>query len=152
MSTPDSAASIPYRSSRWPARSLIWTGIGHNVVGLLTPHYRIPMIEAIKAGFFNQFGGNAARSNSFWFFTCGFTLILMGKLVDLYLFPIKDDVQSTTNKSLQRQGLELKRSERVLPRSVGTWFLGIGVVGAAALPRSGFYLMILQGLAVHLAQ
>ncbi|KAG0255408.1 hypothetical protein BG011_005154 [Mortierella polycephala] len=151
MSIPDSAAPIPYRSSRWPARFLIWTGIGHNIVGLLLPHYRKPMIDAVKAGFFNQFGANVARSNSFWFFFAGVNLVLMGKIVDWYLFPTKDDVQPAANEALQRQGQDLKRSKRVLPRLLGTWFLGIGVVGAIAIPRSGFYLMIMQGLALHLA-
>lgn len=91
----------------------------------------------------------------------GFNLILLGRAVDWYLFP-EDQEQApraalTDGKEMEKSQMEQKkrslvRSERVVPRELGYWCLGLGVAGVAALPISGFYLMIFQGAAILLAK
>ncbi|KAI7821167.1 hypothetical protein BC939DRAFT_504483 [Gamsiella multidivaricata] len=148
-------SAVPYRSSRWPARFLVWTGVGHNIVGFLIPAVRQPFVDALKGGYINQLGTSISRRHSFWFFMAGVNLVLLGKLVDWYLFPeqvdghrkIKDDssVRAHSDKGEVR-------SERKLPRELGVWFLGIAIGGATAIPKSGFYLLGIQGLAILFAK
>ncbi|KAF9906061.1 hypothetical protein EC991_001069 [Linnemannia zychae] len=145
----NNSSSIPYRSSRWPARWLIWTGIGHNVAGFFSPNIRVFFNDAVRAGYINQFAPDFARCNAFWFYLVGFNLIMMGRVMDWYLFP--EDVQEK-KKGQGETKKDLVRSDKVLPRELGYWFLGIGVAGAAALPKGGFYLMIAQGAALLLAK
>jgi hypothetical protein len=128
---------------------LIWTGIGHNIVGFINPHIRVFFNEAVREGYINRFVGNYARCSAFWFYVAGFNLIMMGRLMDWYLFP--EDVQEQKKVEGEKKK-SLIRSDKVLPRELGYWFLGIGVAGVAALPRGGFYLMILQGAALLLSK
>ncbi|KAG0373767.1 hypothetical protein BGX24_011266 [Mortierella sp. AD032] len=90
----NNSSAVPYRSSRWPARYLIWTGIGHNIAGFISPRIGVFFNDAAKAGYINQFAGDHARSNAFWFYVVGVNLIMMGRIVDWYLFP--EDVQERT--------------------------------------------------------
>jgi len=164
MSTASSSSSsrseaVPYRSSRCPARFLIFTGVGHTAVGLLIDNIRVPFLEAVSAGYVNQFTVSLSRHNSFWYFLAGVNLILLGKTVEWYLFlePESSIHGGKSKKDLKDDSSSLRhyskvRSERVLPRELGVWFLGIGIGGAAAIPKSGFYLLILQGLALLLAK
>lgn len=148
---------VPYRSSRWPARLLISTGLFHNIVGLLIEGIRKPLIDAILTGYIGQFKSNAKRLHSFWFFFGGISMILMGRMIDLHLFP-KDEPSMVKDRNkedsspIARRHSSNDRSERKVPREVGVWLLGIATVGALGLPRSGFYLMGLQGLALLLTE
>ncbi|KAG0231387.1 hypothetical protein BGW42_000283 [Actinomortierella wolfii] len=156
---------VPYRASRIPARLLLATGVGHLIVGLSMPVIRNPLWEAIKAGYFNQFKGYYTRSNSFWFMLAGAQLILTSHLIDSYLF---DHVKATkvvtkrkiknskngqdTEETTEVVPVRATRSDRKIPRSVGVWFVGLGAVGAVALPVSGFHLLIAQGAALLLTE
>ncbi|KAG0373766.1 hypothetical protein BGX24_011265 [Mortierella sp. AD032] len=142
----NSSQAVPYRSSRWPARLMILTGVIHNVAGLFDPHIGTYFNEALKAGYVNQFTGSFTRSHAFWFYLVGVNFIMAGRLMDWYLFP--EDVREQQKDTKQ----SLVRSQRVLPREVGYWFLGIGVAGVAAFPESGFYMLIFQGAGLILAQ
>ncbi|OAQ36822.1 hypothetical protein K457DRAFT_131956 [Linnemannia elongata AG-77] len=156
-----STTPIPYRSSRWPARFLIWTGIGHNLVGALMPKIGSNLMDAIKHGYVNQFDNNFPRCNAFWFMIVGFNLILLGRAVDWYLFPEELEqapratltdgkVKEESQKGQKKRNLV--HSERVVPKELGYWFLGLSAAGIAALPKSGFYLLLLQGAAILLAK
>ncbi|KAG0197771.1 hypothetical protein BGX28_008719 [Mortierella sp. GBA30] len=145
MSSPKNSSStepIPYRSSRWPGRLLVWLGIGHNVAGFLKSDIRNPFVDALKAGFVNQFDSSADRRHSLWFFIAGLKMMMLGKVINYYLFP-EDVVKDKPRKRIQR-------SDKVLPRTVGVWFVGLGLIGAAAIPKSGFYLLIAEGLSILL--
>ncbi|KAF9098275.1 hypothetical protein BGX29_007721 [Mortierella sp. GBA35] len=161
MSTPNNtsgnkaSSAVPYRSSRWPARLLIWTGIGHNLVGLFVKKEMAkPFMEAVQGGYVNQFARSTARCNAFWFLIVGFNLVMLGRVVDWYLFPDEQEQAPHIKDKEKKQKTEqsLVRSERVLPRELGYWFVGIGVAGATALPIGGFYLLIGQGAALLLAK
>ncbi|KAF9288855.1 hypothetical protein BGZ68_010487 [Mortierella alpina] len=143
--------SVPYRSSPWPARFLYMTGIGHNIVGLLMPQVRRPFMEALKAGYVGQLESTVERRHAFWFFMGGVNLYMMGKLVQWYLSPeTNEDEGQRDFKDKPRD--RLQRSNRILPRELGIWFVAVGIAGAAALPRSGFYLLIAQGLGLLLSK
>ncbi|KAF9120499.1 hypothetical protein BG015_006064 [Linnemannia schmuckeri] len=118
-------------------------------------------MDAIRGGYVNQFAKSLPRCNAFWFMIVGFNLILLGRAVDWYLFPEEQEQSPCAaltedkekDKSQQRQKkMSLVRSERVVPRELGYWCLGLGVAGVAALPISGFYLMLFQGAAILLAK
>ncbi|KAG0247992.1 hypothetical protein BGZ95_008273, partial [Linnemannia exigua] len=151
-SSNNKSSAIPYRSSRWPARYLIWTGIVHTIYGFINPRIRVFFNDAVKAGYFNQFVGDYARCNAFWFYLAGVNFIVMGRFVDWYLFPKDVERKKVQGEKEREKKQSLARSEKELPRELGYWFLGIGVVGVAALPKSGFYLMIFQGAALLLAK
>ncbi|GJJ70225.1 hypothetical protein EMPS_02574 [Entomortierella parvispora] len=136
---------IPYRSSRWPGRLLMLTGIGHNIVGLIRSVFREPFIQALNAGYLNKFD-YSHRGNSFWFLLTGFNLFLIGRLVDWYLFPIEDKVQKKTQSSAAAVPDARVRSRRALPQELTYWCLGLGIGGGLAFPMSGFHLMTIQGL------
>ncbi|KAF8933042.1 hypothetical protein BGZ58_006615, partial [Dissophora ornata] len=133
-------------------------GVGHTVVGLLLDDLRVPFLEAVSAGYVNQFAVSISRRNSFWFFLAGANFILLGKTIEWYLFPESESIHGgKSKKDVKDDSSSLRyyskvRSERVLPREMGVWFLGIGIGGAVAIPKSGFYLLILQGLALLLAK
>ncbi|KAF9134679.1 hypothetical protein BGW39_006268 [Mortierella sp. 14UC] len=146
----NNAFPVPYRSSRWPARWLIWTGVVHNVVGFISPEIGPYFNDAVRAGYVNQFVPDYARCHAFWFYLVGFNFIMMGRAMDWYLFP--EDVQEQKKGRAEKKNKSLVRSDKVMPRELGYWFLGIGVAGAAALPESGFYLLIAQGAGLLLAK
>ncbi|KAF9961373.1 hypothetical protein BGZ70_008293 [Mortierella alpina] len=149
--TSSSSGSVSYRSSLWPARFLCMTGIFHNFVGLLIPQVRNPFIDAIKAGYVGQHGTSIERRHAFWFFMGGVFIFLMGKLMHWCLSPeMREDEGHRDLKDKPRDGLQ--RSRIVLPRELGVWFVGVGIAGAAALPKSGFYLLIAQGLGILLSE
>ncbi len=64
------------------AKGIAWTtfilGIVHIVFGIL--EFKLPLAEAVSAGFFNQFEGHDARRAAFWFLVCGPFLMLVGHI------------------------------------------------------------------------
>ncbi|KAF9969217.1 hypothetical protein BGZ73_008545 [Actinomortierella ambigua] len=152
MSEKPDDAKTPYCSSRWPARLLMATGTIHNVVGLLIPEIRRPLMSAIRAGYVNQFDSSYARGNAFWFMLAGFQMILSAHFMNVYLFGHlrrRRRVSSDANtSSAPAPAATVAVSDRSLPRSIGAWLVGIGVSGIVAMPASGFYLLVAQGAAI----
>ncbi|KAF9109225.1 hypothetical protein BGX27_007848 [Mortierella sp. AM989] len=149
--------STPYRSSRWPSRFLIATGVIHTAYAFIFDEVRVPLVQAILGGYFNQFDHSIERGLSFWFVIGGLNMIWLGKTMDWYLFPdtpsgaIMDNTihEKDGNQITRRQHEQDKvRSDKKLPRQFGYWLLGMGVGGIAAIPKSGFYLLALQGMAI----
>ncbi|KAF9960030.1 hypothetical protein BGZ72_008107 [Mortierella alpina] len=127
------------------------TGIFHNVIGLLIPRVREPFMVALKAGYVGQLELNTGSRHAFWFFMGGVNMVLMGKLMQWCLSPeTREDEGRRDLKDKPRDSLQ--RSSYVLPRELGVWFVGVGIAGAAALPKSGFYLLIAQGLGILLSK
>ncbi|KAF9348790.1 hypothetical protein BGX26_012827, partial [Mortierella sp. AD094] len=105
-----------------------------------------------------------AHSNSYWFFIAGVNMILRARLMDWYLFPdlpslpsssgvddntlIQNEAESEKQALIRRQQRSNDHSDRKIPRELGYWFVGIAVTGALAMPKSGFYLLGIQGLAI----
>jgi cellobiose phosphorylase len=122
-------------------------------------------MDAVRGGYINQFSKSLPRCNALWFLMVGFNLIILGRAVDWYLFPGeqeqaphaaltdgKEKSQEERQQQMEHKKRSLVRSERVVPRELGYWCLGVGVAGAVALPIGGFYLMIFQGAAILLAK
>ena len=64
--------------SRVLAWSLFLLGLAHLVFGLL--RFKEPLLEALSAGFIDQFKHSDARRAAFWFLMCGPMLMLLGHL------------------------------------------------------------------------
>lgn len=121
---------VPYRSSRWPARLIASTGLFHNVVGLLIKDIRKPFIDAILSGYVGQFNG-AKRLHSFWFFFGGVSMMLMGRMIDLHLFPedepptvkngIKEDSSANARRHTNTNRSGAPRSGRMVLGNCSRW-------------------------------
>ncbi|KAF9581475.1 hypothetical protein BGW38_001486 [Lunasporangiospora selenospora] len=154
-SHPSESAPVPFRRSRWPGRLAILIGAGHQLVGLADKRTRQPLLDAIQDGYFDKFAPSFERLHSFWFFIGGINIILLGKFMNWYLFP--EDYDKTLLQPAQDQQKQVQRrprvqSDRSLPRSLGYWMIGICMVGITSLPRSGFYLFGIEGLALILSK
>ncbi|KAG0347664.1 hypothetical protein BG004_007233 [Podila humilis] len=143
-----------YRSSRWPGNLLFLTGVVHNIAGLTTNPYRDPFFAALRDGYYDQFEKDPARSNAFWFLFAGVFTNFTGLLLNWYLFPeerlLKGGDASDNERERPRRHQQI--SKYVLPRGVGYWILGLGVGGMLAFPTSGFYMAVLQGVALVVAE
>ncbi len=108
---------------------LVATGILHNVVALLHPKLRCPLIELVtKKGFFGSVPqgeeeGGHERRTSFWFVTTGFCMMIAGQALALFT----------------------EATGKAPPRSLGFSLLALGITGGLMLPRSGFWLVVGQG-------
>ncbi len=64
------------------AKGIAWTtfvlGIVHIVFGIV--RFKVPLMDAVSAGFIDQFKGHDARRAAFWFLVCGPFLMLMGHI------------------------------------------------------------------------
>lgn len=164
-----SNTSFRYRSSRWPGRLMILTGVLHNQYAFLVPRLYDPFIAAIRDGYVDQFKQSTARANSFWFLFAGASMVLIGQLMNWYLFPeprnallegrepeIKSKEIKLTNDSWKERlvGATYNQqvSQVVLPRMMGVWLVGLWIGGATAFPVSGFHLVGMQGLAILLTK
>ncbi|KAG0035776.1 hypothetical protein BGZ82_005114 [Podila clonocystis] len=156
-----------YRSSRWPGRLMIISGFTHTGYALRTAGLREPFLAAIRDGYVDQFKENTARGNSFWFILTGATIVLIGQLMNWYLFPeprnaiLEKGSDKKKSKAVKQDpwkerliGATVNQqvSQFVLPRKMGVWLVGLWIVGAAAYPVSGFYLFAIQGLAILLTK
>ncbi|MDO8847687.1 MAG: DUF6463 family protein [Coriobacteriia bacterium] len=112
---------------RWVGRSVAVIGVLHTIVGGMIFGFVLPGI--IESGFFNTVGEGQpdARNAAFWFFFCGFLLILFGGLLD-----------------------QTERSGTRIPAYVGWGFAAFAVVGAAMMPQSGFWLLLVPVAGIFL--
>lgn len=102
---------------------LVALGLGHTIVGIVK--YRSPLVALFRDGYFNAATGHTDRLLAFWFLMFSAILLLLGH-VTLY-------AAKTNDVNLIR---------------LLCWYVAcIGVAGAAALPRSPFWIaIILAGL------
>ncbi|KAF9109224.1 hypothetical protein BGX27_007847 [Mortierella sp. AM989] len=147
---------VPYRSSRWPARFMVSMGIGHTIAGLCFDSVRTPFFQAIKSGYFNKFYG-VERCHALWLFIGGVNMVILGRFMNWYLFPNSESDILIDNRINHKDGKQVSdrqhrrreyHSDRRLPRELGYWLVGLSVAGAAAMPKTGFFLFGLQGLAI----
>ncbi len=105
---------------RHVGRLLIGVGAGHLVVGAILFH--VPLAEIFRAGVINTvpLSTDFDRQAAFWFLFASPVTFLLGHL---------------TNRALARDDAQFVRV-------VGWNLLGLGVVGAAVMPVSGFWLLI----------
>ncbi|KAF8985443.1 hypothetical protein BGZ52_010722 [Haplosporangium bisporale] len=164
-----SNTSFRYRSSRWPGRLMILSGVSHTRYAFRVPDLRDPFIAAIRDGYVDQFKQSTARGNSFWFIFAGASMVLIGQLMNWYLFPeprsallkgrgaeSKSKGAKPTNDSWKERLVgathNQQASQFVLPRKMGVWLMALWIGGATAFPVSGFHLFGLQGLAILLTK
>ena len=104
--------------NRLIGRLLMATGIGHTLVGVIV--FREALAGTFHDGFLNAFWPHFDRLSAFWFLLFSPALFMLGQI---------------TNQAVER-------SDARILRIVGWYLLGIGVVGVAALPISGFWIQI----------
>ncbi|KAG0029267.1 hypothetical protein BGZ81_003974 [Podila clonocystis] len=166
QSNPDKP-TFRYRSSRWPGRLMIATGALHTWYAFHKAGLREPFLAAIRDGYIDQFKEDTARGNSFWFILTGASMVLIGQLMNWYLFPeprnailengsdkkkSKADKQDSWKERLIGATLNQQVSQFVLPRKMGVWMVGLWIGGGAAYLDSGFPLLGMQGLAILLTK
>lgn len=166
QNNPDTA-TFRYRSSRWPGRLMILTGALHTDYAFRVAGLREPFLAAIRDGYVGQFREDTARGNSFWFIFGGVCMVLIGQLMNWYLFPeprntipakgndekkYKSVMQDPWRERLIGATVHQQVSQFVLPRKMGVWLVGLWIGGAMAYPASGFHLAGMQGLAILLTK
>ena len=97
-------------------------GAGHTAIGLVG--YRSVLAAMVREGLVDSVRGVPRREEALWFLTSGAGLVVTGRLASF---------------AEQRTG--------TLPPSTGALLLGIGALGGAVLPRSGFWGLIPVGAA-----
>lgn len=112
---------------RWVGRSIVVIGALHTIVGGMIFGFVLPGI--VEAGFFNTVGEGQpdARNAAFWFFFCGFLLMLLGGAID-----------------------QTEHSGARVPAHVGWGLAAFAVVGAAMMPQSGFWLLLVPVAGIFL--
>jgi hypothetical protein len=97
-------------------------GAGHTAIGIVG--YRSVLAAMAREGLVDSVHGVPRREEALWFLTSGAGLVVTGRLAAF---------------AEQRTG--------TLPPSTGALLLGIGALGGAVLPRSGFWALIPVGAA-----
>ena len=98
---------------------LIVLGVGHGITGIVL--FRRPLAAMWRNGFFNAVAAHLDRRAAFWFMVFSAFLLLAGQ---------------TTLRAIATADLPLLRI-------VGWHMLVIGAIGAAALPRTPFWIALL---------
>ena len=110
-------------------RFLKLTGLGHAVVGLVV--FRVPLAAIVGNGVLNTVTDQFDRAAAFWFLLFSPVCFALGQIVD--------------HAAEQGDGKTLA--------IVGWHLLLIGVVGAAVMPISGFWVVIaIAPLVLHAAR
>jgi hypothetical protein len=113
----------PY-ARRWVGRSLLAIGTWHAAFGLWW--FAVPLRGALRAGWWNAVGWTASGpALAFWFLVAGALTLLVGALVD----------------AAEAEG----RPTRL---STGWALVALALLGGAAVPVSGFWLLLAPGLGV----
>lgn len=98
------------------------TGLLHQAVGLVVA--RDTVLAVLRDGFVGAIEPDPERMIVFWYLVAGFLMLFAGRAL-----------------------LEIERA-RPLPAALGWWLLALGVGGGLAIPASGFWLVVPQGLLV----
>ncbi|MEQ1505043.1 MAG: DUF6463 family protein [Myxococcota bacterium] len=98
-----------------PGLQLVAIGLTHNVLGLVV--FRRPIRSAVSAGFVGQAAASKDQALAFWFLMFGWVLVLLGGAL---------------------RALE----PAPIPLALTLAMAAMVAVGAAALPKSGFWLAL----------
>lgn len=120
---------IFYRASLFErttlSKTLAWAvfalGVLHIAFGLV--RFKLPLTDAVLAGFTGQFSSPEVRRTGFWFLLCGPLLMLAGHAA----------VHAVSTGDLR------------LLRLIGGYLLVVGAVGVAAFPASPLWGPLLLG-------
>jgi hypothetical protein len=108
------------------AKGIAWTtfvlGLVHIVFGIVK--FKLPLAEAVSAGFFDQFREHDARRAAFWFLMCCPLLMLMGHIA----------IRGVAAGDLSLLTL------------IGTYAFFASLVGIAAFPMSPLWSLLLLSL------
>ena len=109
----------------WIGKTLIGIGVVHSIGGLL--FFRPTLSILLNEGLFNTItvGGDLAREAAFWFLFGGFTLMIIGGLVN-----------------------RLEYLGEHLPAFLGWSFAVLTILGVIIMPASGFWLLVLPTIAM----
>ena len=108
---------------------LVATGILHTVFGIAAGINELSGM--VKDGFFNAAASDdLSRGLIFWFLICGICFIILGHVLHYYI----------------------KKEQQPAPKLLGYWLLGLGVIGCAMIPASGFWLFLPQALIIIFAK
>lgn len=109
--------------TRHSGRMLIATAILHTAIGIAEGHAQLAAVA--REGFVDAIDPHPDRHGLFWFLVTGAGLVTTGQLAGW-----------------------THRRTGTLPAALGWNLLAASTVGAALLPRSGFWLIIPQGLLI----
>ena len=113
------------------AKGIAWTtlvlGVVHIVFGIIK--FKVPLAEAVSAGFIDQFIGDAARREAFWFLSCGPFLMLMGHIA----------IRAVS------------AGDRAVLKVMGLYVLGASLVSVAAFPTSPLWSLLVLSLLLFAA-
>ncbi len=101
---------------------LVALGIGHTVTGIIL--FRPALVSVFRAGLVNAVHPHLDRRLAFWFLMFGVMLFFLGQ-VTLYAAATDDTY---------------------LLKLVGWYVLGIGAAGATAMPKSPFWIALIESL------
>jgi len=110
----------------WIGPLIVATGVLHMVVGVLL--FRAPLAAIFRDGFVGSVGRDPTRGLAFWFMLFGPVLAAIGWIVQ-HALAVGDGAVLTV---------------------VGWTLLVTGVIGAAAIPVSGFWIVIVLSLSLPL--
>lgn len=112
------------RPTRWIGRWMMAVGAWHTAFGLWW--FAVPLHRLVRAGWWNAVGWSAdGRALAFWFLVAGALAVLSGTLLD-----------------------DAELQDRTIPRSFGWGLVALALAGSAAVPVSGFWLLLAPGLGV----
>jgi Family of unknown function (DUF6463) len=108
--------------SKGVAWAVFVIGIAHIVFGII--RFKIPLAEAVAAGFVGQFKEPEIRRTAFWFIMCGPLLMLVGHLA----------IRAVA------------AGDRPLLKVIGIYALISSAIGIAAFPMSPLWLLFVLSL------
>jgi len=123
---PSPARTLPPSSPTWSRSVGFWllcTAALHTAVGLGVGWPWV--VDIVRDGVVGAVEPEPMRMALFWFLAFGVPVAIVGGLV-----------------------WELERAGRVVPRWLGVALVALGVAGGLAIPASGFWLVVPQGLVV----
>lgn len=121
---------------------LFAAGFIHNVMGVMSPRLREPLLRLIADGgtvVVSDKNERYARENTFWFQFAGIALMIHGWHVRHMALQIKEQ---------QQRGRKTYDDEETNPPWLGWAVLAAGTLGTYCKPVSGFHMIYLQGLRI----
>ena len=107
----------------WIGYYTIFCGIIHNVVGVIVPGLRKPLLDIFREGFLNKVDPHMDRYASIFFQVMGFWWMILGYIL-----------------------IQFNPSMEQLPNTVGVAFILLTAFTVAAIPKSGFWCFFIPGI------